>query len=81
MKENLICDSLLGSPENKVVNLSSFPYIQILNRGLSFSHKQNMEEFMVFKDTNLFLCKVLFRYLHEQKDKISAACETLQEGG
>lgn len=34
-KENIIYDSLLGCPDNKVVNLSSFPlkelHIQILN--------------------------------------------------
>lgn len=81
--ENLVCDSLLGSPDNKVVDLSSFhskeSHIQILSKGLSFSPKQNMEELTVFKDLNLILRKVLFRFLHEQKDKSPAACKILQE--
>lgn len=36
-----------------------------------------MKEFTVYKDINLFLCKVLF--LYAQWDRSHAACETLQE--
>lgn len=53
--------------------------MQILSKGLSFSPKQNMEEFTVFKDINLFLHKLLFRFLHEQRSSSHAASKTLQE--
>lgn len=49
-KENLIH----GCPDNKVVNLFSFTlkelHMQISYGGLSFSPKQNMEEFTVYKE-------------------------------
>lgn len=38
-----------------------------------------MEKFTVFKDINLFLRKVLFRFLHDQRNRGPGACKTLQE--
>lgn len=58
----------MAMQDRKVVNLSDFPlnqhHISLLQKGLSFSPTSSMSEFEVFKDINLFLRKVIFRYWH-----------------
>lgn len=42
------------------------PFCWLLNRRLTFSPRDNMEEITVYKDICLFLQKMLFCFLHEQ---------------
>lgn len=56
----------------KIINLSNFPlasrHIQLLQRGMSFSPVNVMDEFNVYKDVTLFLRKVYLRYLHTRRE-------------
>lgn len=66
----------LDTQDKKVVNLSDFPlnqhHISLLQKGLSFSPTASMNEFEVFKDINLFLRKVIFRYWHSDRGGINS---------
>lgn len=52
----------------KVINFSSFPlesrHTSLLQKGMSFSPMNTMDEFIIYKDVVLFLRKVFLRFLH-----------------
>lgn len=55
----------------KIINLSKFKlnksHIDLLQRGMSFSPTNQMDEFTIFKDVTLFLRKVFLRFIHTGK--------------
>lgn len=56
------------STDMRVINLSNFPleerHIKLLGSGLSSSPETPMDEFTVYKDINLVLCKAIFQVWH-----------------
>lgn len=60
----------------KVVNLSNIEltpdHISLLQKGMTFSPVNNMDEFTVFKDITLFLRKVFLRSLYDCTDNTAA---------
>lgn len=60
----------------KIVNLSDLEltpdHISLLQKGMTFSPVNNMDEFTVFKDIMLFLRKVFLHFLYDRTDNTAA---------
>lgn len=66
-----IISDLHQEQDLKFINLSEFTlnqnHLKLLQKDLSFSPSNNMDEFEVFKDISFFLRKTLLRAIHEQR--------------